>query len=196
MLLKTQTIITSLLSHSSFFGVGSVTRQNIYAVPFHFPSSKWILIAKQSGNLDAMPGLWAVSNVWVLGWHGPLRAEPEHQGAAWWSGVSSGFPPWDFCPKAYNCTVKSSPRMPQITIFSCLTGKHRIWGGPIIQWTKHSSGVDGALFAWSTFEAFPSTLRFHCQTHLGLQPEPQFSEKKDHMFNQFNLQLSIPAVWS
>jgi hypothetical protein len=63
MLLKTQTIITSLLSHSSFFGVGSVTRQNIYAVPFHFPSSKWILIAKQSGNLDAMPGLWAVSNV-------------------------------------------------------------------------------------------------------------------------------------
>ena len=37
MLLKTQTIITSLLSHSSFFGVGSVTRYDIYAVPFHYP---------------------------------------------------------------------------------------------------------------------------------------------------------------
>ena len=41
----------------------------------------------------------------------------------------------------------TSPRMPQITISRFLTGKHRIWGGPIVHWTKHSSGVDGALFA-------------------------------------------------
>ena len=52
-----------------------------------------------------------------------------------------------FLPKGLQLHSQVLPQNAQITIFSCLTGKHRIWGGPIIQWTKHSSGVDGALFA-------------------------------------------------